>query len=50
VRVHKERGADGGVVLRFEAPVEPDGLRGGWMGAVPGGFNKVTNRASKLHV
>ena len=40
VRVHKEHSdAEGSacVTLRFEAPVEPDGLKGGWMGATPGG-------------
>ena len=41
VRVHKERcaSAPGGVALRFEAPVQPDGLKGGWMGHVPGGYH-----------
>ena len=40
MRVHKERceAAPGGVALRFEAPVQPDGLKGGWMGHTPGGF------------
>jgi nitrate reductase (NAD(P)H) len=42
VRVHKEHADDdrhgGGVCLHFEAPVQPDGLKGGWMGFTPGGW------------